>query len=169
MKIEINVIGKLYTRPEIDADLNITKPATELAGWHVNTTHPVDGWAKFKVQPSSPRVVFSGVETHFYTFADEEEYEALSEDAVLEYEPVQNVTEISIVQCCKMLARWGVDDAQIEESISQMPDGLEKTDALIEWRRASKVLISNALVGYIATLLGKSDELQTAFNEAAKL
>lgn len=59
-------------------------PESELIeGYHVNTTAPVEAFAEYEVTPSTPQTVFAGAEsgvvTYFYSFPDEDTFNALME------------------------------------------------------------------------------------------
>ena len=64
----LDVIGKLFTQS------TETAPAAELPGWHVNSPWPIVGWDVYKVTPDTPRRVFSGQPTTFYTFGAEADF-----------------------------------------------------------------------------------------------
>ena len=81
--IAIDVIGTLYTPGTYDSEGQEITPAVPLTGYHVNTTHPVSAWAAKLVTPATPRRVFGGAPTVFYTFDDEAEFDAMMEDVDL--------------------------------------------------------------------------------------
>lgn len=81
--IAIDVIGTIYTPGTYDAQGHEITAPVPLAGWHVNTTHPVSAWATKLVTPSTPRRVFGGAPTVFYSFASESEFEAATVDVDL--------------------------------------------------------------------------------------
>jgi hypothetical protein len=70
--IVLDVVGTLYN-PGVYAGEEITPPEA-LPGYHINATKPVTEWELFKVVPELPRRVFGGHETHYYRFADEQEF-----------------------------------------------------------------------------------------------
>lgn len=72
--IELDEIGELYTVPDLDPEGEQLDTPTLLPGWHVNATHPVPGWGAWRVTPGTPRRVFAGVDTVFYTFPDRSAY-----------------------------------------------------------------------------------------------
>lgn len=83
MNIDIDVIGIIYTPGTYDSEGNELTAAVPEAGYHVNTTYPVADWAQYEVHPTTPRRVFGGHPTYFYTFADLAEYEVELETADL--------------------------------------------------------------------------------------
>jgi hypothetical protein len=68
------IIGKLY---KISGDEE-NPTATELDGWHVNSTEPVAEWDNYQVSPEAPKMVFAGVETYHYRFKDKKEFDKLN-------------------------------------------------------------------------------------------
>lgn len=73
-RIQIDEIGTLFNDLVMAGEAAIVPAAEPMPGWHVNATHPVPGWGAWRVTPSTPRRVFDGGETVFYTFADRAEY-----------------------------------------------------------------------------------------------
>jgi hypothetical protein len=72
--ISIDVIGTIYTPGTYDTEGNaLTEPVAQL-GFHVNTTQSVPHWSAYEVKPSTPRRVFGGTRTYFYTFTSEANY-----------------------------------------------------------------------------------------------
>ena len=82
----LDIIGTLFTGPTFDAEGNATTEAQALAGWHVNAPFRIDGWSQYEVTPNTPRRVFAGVQTVFYTFPDEATFKALVEETVTDSE-----------------------------------------------------------------------------------
>lgn len=70
----IDVIGTIYTQPVVSADSTITVPPQPIEGWHVNTHAPIVGWEAYSVTPATPRRVFAGHDTYFYSFSNEAEF-----------------------------------------------------------------------------------------------
>ena len=64
------IIGKLY---KISGDEESLK-ATELEGWHVNSTEPVPEWEQWQVEPEHKRRVFADADTYCYKFDSEEQF-----------------------------------------------------------------------------------------------
>ena len=64
----LDIIGTLYTQ---DAE------PVALPGWHVNSPHPVEGWERYRVEPSSPRRVFADHPTFYYVFPDDATFDLL--------------------------------------------------------------------------------------------
>ena len=71
-----SIIGKIVdTSGTYDEEGNELTAPTYIAGWHVNTTSEVAGWADYLCdpQPSTPmRVYAGGVVPVCYVFPDEE-------------------------------------------------------------------------------------------------
>jgi len=72
-----DIIGTLYTPGTYDDEGNELTPPVPLAGWHVNSPFPVEGWEQYQVTPTSPRRVFAGHPTFCYVFPDEATFDAL--------------------------------------------------------------------------------------------
>jgi hypothetical protein len=75
------ILGTLYTRPELDAEGELITEPVQLEGFHVNTDEPIDGLVDYIVTPTIPRVVFAGIETYHYKFDSEEQARELVPDA----------------------------------------------------------------------------------------
>ena len=71
------IIGNLYNDGVYDEEGNEVTPFTQLPGWHVNTTHPVEAWEQYRVEPNTPKCVYWGHPTFFYVFESEEAFNAL--------------------------------------------------------------------------------------------
>ena len=74
MTITTDIIGTIYTPGTFDSEGEVLTAAVALPGYHVNTTEPVNQWAAFERTPITPRRVFGGHTTFFYSFADEAEF-----------------------------------------------------------------------------------------------
>ena len=74
--ISTDVIGTIYTPGTYDTEGNTLVAPLALPGWHVNTTQNVPQWSAAEVHPSTPRRVFGGTRTYFYTFTSEATYTA---------------------------------------------------------------------------------------------
>lgn len=66
----LDIIGKIY---DISGDTE-SPTVTELEGWHVNSTELLDGLEQHLIEPTMPRRVFAGVETYFYRFESEQQF-----------------------------------------------------------------------------------------------
>ena len=72
--INTDVIGTIYTPGTYDSEGNtLTEPVAQ-PGYHVNTTQSVSHWSDYEVKPNTPRRVFGGSRTYFYTFNSEATY-----------------------------------------------------------------------------------------------
>ena len=70
----IDILGTLYTPGTYGDDMQVITPAVALLGFHVNTPEAIPEWSAFRVTPSTPRRVFGGNSTFFYTFPTEAEF-----------------------------------------------------------------------------------------------
>lgn len=102
--IAIDVIGTLYTPGTYDTEGAEITPPVPLTGYHVNATHPVSAWAAKLVTPATPRRVFGGAPTVFYTFDDEAEFDAAMEDVDLTEPPP---VVVPLVDPCEWLMDVG--------------------------------------------------------------
>lgn len=80
--IQLDIIGTLY------ADAPEGYQPDALPGYNVNATHPVSGWEAQRVTPATPRRIFGGIPTVFYTFDDKESFDAFLEAADLTVIPL---------------------------------------------------------------------------------
>ena len=67
----LNIIGNMY---DITGDI-----ATELAGWHVNSTELLPELEDYRIEPVTSRFVFMGVYTYCYKFDSESQAKELLE------------------------------------------------------------------------------------------
>lgn len=153
--INIDVIGALYTSGTFDADGNTLTAPAALPGYHVNTTAPVVGWEAFKVTPATPQRVFGGHETHCYTFANQEEYEALTEVTNLAYTPLIVPQVISRAQAKLALLGVGLLSA-VQSAIDAVPDPAMRAAMQIEWDDRLTFERTNPTLIALATGLGMS-------------
>ncbi len=88
----IDILGTLYTLGTYNSEGKAVTPPVPLMGYHVNTPELIPQWESFRVLPSTPRRVFGGNSTYFYTFASEavflEQRKLANLDPVLNPEPV---------------------------------------------------------------------------------
>ena len=132
--IATDIIGTLYTPGTYDADGSVIDAPVAVEGYHVNTTHPVADWAAFKVTPASPRRVFGGGTTHYYTFADAAEFEAHLDTADMSIPAVQVVpTVITKRQAERVLQLFGMLDA-VEAAVAAAP-----IEVQIDWRSGQDI------------------------------
>jgi len=90
----LDIIGTVHTPGTYDAEGAELTPPVALAGWHVNSPFPVDGWAVHQVEPASPCRVFGGHPTFFYVFESEEAFKALALEAgLIQPEPEPEAVE----------------------------------------------------------------------------
>lgn len=65
----LDIIGKIYNIDATDQDNPV---ATELDGWHVNSSEPLPDLDQYRVYPVTPRRVFMGTDTVYcYQFESE--------------------------------------------------------------------------------------------------
>ena len=132
--IATDIIGNLYTPGTFDAEGSVIAAPEPVAGYHVNTTHPVADWAAFKVTPATPRRVFGGGTTHYYTFADAAEFEAHLDTADMSIPTVQVVpTVITKRQAERVLQLFGMLDA-VEAAVAAAP-----IEVQIDWRSGQDI------------------------------
>ncbi|MCB8748115.1 hypothetical protein LHU53_14495 [Rhodoferax sp. U2-2l] len=156
--IQIDDIGVLYTAPADDT------PPVALPGYHVNTTHPVAEWAAYKVTPATPRRVFGGIPTHFYTFADEADYEAHLATADLDPPVVVVPQSVTIRQGCQALEAAGLL-ADVEAAIAAAPRYVQ-----IDWERATSIDRAWPTLAVLQAALGLTDaQIDALFIEADTL
>lgn len=161
--IQIDEIGTIYqalppTAPEG------TQPAA-LPGWHVNTTHAVPGWDAQRVTPATPRRVFGGIPTVFYTFTSKAQFVAALEDADLTLPPPVP-QQVTALQGLLAIDAAGLSDAY--EAWAASPDRTFAQKAFISraqvWRRDDPVLQA------AATAFGLTDEnIDQLFATASEL
>lgn len=175
MNIDIDVIGIIYTPGEYDSEGNVTVAPEALPGYHVNTTFAVGDWALFAVNAATPRRVFGGHETHFYTFADAAEYEAhlATADLTVPVQPAPQPTapvvngvpqQISKRQAERILYAEGkLDD--VEAIIAAAPPEVQ-----IDWRSAKDLDRSWPALIQMQAVLGWTDTyVDNLFIEGYKL
>ena len=157
----LDVIGKLFTQPE-------TGPAAELPGWHVNAPWPIAGWDAYKITPSTPRRVFSGQATVFYTFGAEADFLLALETADLSHPPPvpKSVTRRQARQALLLAGLL----SQVQPAIDAIPDATMRSLVQIEWDDSNEFDRDRpALIG-LATALGMtSAQLDQLFITASKL
>lgn len=156
--IDLDIIGTLYDG------------GTPLPGWHVNTTAPVVEWAAQKVTPATPRRVFGGHETHFYTFADAPAFfdSALETADLNPAPPVPVPTSVTMRQA--RIALLGAGKlAAVDAAIDALAEPT-KTAARIEWEYSSEVQRHNGFVAALGPALGLSAaQIDALFIAAAAL
>jgi hypothetical protein len=69
--MNLDIIGTMYDLDTTDPDNPVSTP---IAGYHVNTDHPITGAEEYIVVPNSPSRVFAGADTLFYSFPDEDTF-----------------------------------------------------------------------------------------------
>ena len=136
--IDIDIIGTLYgsSTPSDyldDAGMEYNLPPVALPGYHVNATAAVAGWESFKVMPTTPRRVFGGHSTHFYTFADRAEYETHLATADLSVPTAMHIpNSLTRAQAKLALLNAGLLDA-VQPAIDAVPDPAMRQARQIEW------------------------------------
>lgn len=164
--IQIDVIGTLFAAVPTDAPEGFAPAA--LPGYHVNATHRVPGWDAQRVTPATPRRVFGGIPTVFYTFADKDSFDAALATADLTYpEPCpQSVTRRQAKQALLMA---GLLD-KVQPAIDAIQNPSMRAMVQIEWDD-SQVFERNrpALVALAGALGMDSDALDRLFTTAAEL
>jgi hypothetical protein len=140
------ILGTLYTRPELDADGELLSEPVQLEGFHVNSDEPFVGLDQYKVTPVTPQFVIAGIETFFYTFPDEAFWLSLGStdeegNWVLneEFVPVKKPevpTSVTKRQGRQQLILMGLLET-VETMIELIPDPTEKQLAESFWNDSS--------------------------------
>ena len=149
--ITLDVIGTLYAQGEYDSEGEVIVVPEVLPGYHINATKPVAEWIAFKVSPTTPRRVFGGNETHYYTFQDEAEF--LNTPADLNTVAIQVPSMITSWQLSKALIAMGViSDVEAFAETAENP--------LIKygWQKATSYARYDAVVLAAQAGLGWTDE-----------
>ena len=160
--VPLDVIGKLFTQP------TDTIPAAELPGYHVNAPWPIAGWDSYRVTPSTPRRVFGGQPTVFYTFGAEADFLLALETADLT-PPTPVPHSVTRRQARHALLLAGLL-SQVQPAIDAIPDPTMRAIVQIEWDDSNEFdRYRPALIG-LATALGMtSAQLDQLFITASKL
>lgn len=153
----LDVIGVLYDTPE-------EGEPTALPGWHVNSPWVIAAFAGKQVQPTTPRRVFGGVDTVFYTFDSEAEFLGMLKGADLS-QPVDTVPKIITKrQATRALDAVGLLD-KVEVMIAKSPSAVQ-----IDWRESNTVERNWPALAPMAAALGLSDaQLDALFVAGSKL
>ena len=140
------------------------------AGYHVNTTHPVADWAAFKVTPASPRRVFGGGATHYYTFSDAAEFEAELASADMSIPVAQAIPQaVTRRQARQALLLAGVLGS-VQSAIDGIADPVQRGMAQIEWDDSQAFERNRPLLIALGAALGlDSAELDQLFITASGL
>lgn len=159
---QLDVIGKLYTQPT-----EIT-PAAELPGWHVNSPWPISGWGAYQVTPATPRRVFSGQPTTFYTFGAEADFLLALESADLT-PPKAVPSSVTRRQARQALLLAGKLQL-VEPAIAAIPDEMQRAMVQIEWDDSLHFERNRPTLMALASALGmSSSDLDSLFITAAGL
>ncbi len=166
--IQIDEIGILYAPSPADDGGDVAAPPP-LAGWHVNATHQVAGWAAYLATPETPRRVFGGAPTVCYAFPSQADFQRLLADVDL-IVPAAVPVPPSISMRQARLALLGAGKlALVDPAINGMPEP-QKSVARIEWDYANEVRRSSELVEQLASALGlDGGALDALFVQAAAL
>lgn len=73
--MDLSIIGKIIELQNPNSDNPLT---TEIPGWHVNSTQEIAGLEQFQVYPEKPYRLFSGVDTFFYVFPNESDWQVIA-------------------------------------------------------------------------------------------
>lgn len=152
--IQLDDIGTLYAPTPDEAT-----PPQALPGWHVNATHPIAPWAAWRVEPATPRRVFGGVPTVFYTFPSAADYQAaraaLTDADLTPPPPVPG--SVTIRQAEQVLILAGLFD-QVEPAIAAIPNARQRALMQAWWRRARDIERHHPATVGLAAALGLGDE-----------
>lgn len=155
----LDVIGTIYSAGETP---------TALPGWHVNSPWPIAAFAAQRVTPATPRRVFAGVPTVFYTFTDEAEFLALLGQAEFST-PVPVPQVVTRRQARQALLLAGVL-SQVPLAIAAIQDPLQRGMVQIEWDDSQVFERKRPTLITLAAALGMNDEaLDQLFLTASEL
>lgn len=164
--IQIDEIGTLYETLAPNAPEG-ARPAA-LPGWHVNATHAVPGWEAQRVAPATPRRVFGGIPTVFYTFASQAAFDAALAVADLT-EPAPVPQSVTRRQAKQALLLAGVL-AQVQPAIDAIADPTTQAMVQIEWDDSQTFERNRPALIALAGALGMDGEaLDQLFTTAAGL
>lgn len=129
----LDAIGTLYSSDAvIDDEGNIVRPATPLAGYHVNSTHELCDMGEYRIYPDSPKRVFKGSTTYHYCFASQQEAKALlnyDDETDLFYPEVEHILpvpdSVSARQGMEQMIRLGLDE-QVDDAINAIEDVVQR-------------------------------------------
>lgn len=157
----LDVIGTLFSAPVEE------EAPTALPGWHVNSPWSVASFAAYQVTPATPRRVFAGVPTVFYTFPSEAVFlETLASADLSEPAVVQVPAAVTMRQARLALLAAG-KLASVTAAINALPSP-QKEAAQIEWEYSQEVQRHNGFVSLLAPVLGMTAaDLDTLFIAAA--
>ncbi|MCB8748312.1 hypothetical protein LHU53_15535 [Rhodoferax sp. U2-2l] len=162
--IDLDIIGTLYTPGTDDEQGNALSAPVPLPGYHVNASAVVAGWESFKVTPTTPRRVFGGHPTHFYTFASQAEFEAALATADLDPPVVVVPQSVTMRQGCRALEAAGLL-ADVEAAIAAAPRYVQ-----IDWERATSIDRAWPTLAVLKDALGLTDaQIDALFIEADTL
>lgn len=164
--IEIDVIGTIYTPGTYDADGGVIDAPVELAGYHVNATHPVGTWEAKRVTPASPMRVFGGAPTVFYTFDNEAEFDSVLEDVDLTEPPT---VAVSLVDPCEWLMdvgpffdRFGAVKMAVLSSSDAVVKAIVADVSVRKWVDLQRPDVASALVYIGSKVAAVNAALQTS-------
>ena len=170
--MSLDIIGTLY---QVDSSNTDNPVATQLLGWHVNASWPVPELEPYRVEPATPRRVFSGVDTYFYSFPDEhtwQQFYAANEDALMNPPAPalpRRVTRLAFMQRFTQPERLAIRLAA--KTVPEIEDYLAMVDAatFIDLERADTIESVNALATASLITQERAAEITTAPVEAAEV
>lgn len=166
MTIQIDPIGTLFATLPPDAPEG-TQPEA-LPGYHVNTAAPVAAWAAQRVTPATPRRVFGGMPTVFYTFANQAAFEAAMATADLT-DPLPVPQSVTRRQAKQALMLAGLLD-NIQPAIDAIANPVQRQFVQIEWDDSQAFERNRPALIALATALGMtSEQLDALFITASGL
>lgn len=174
-----DILGTLYAPVVTDDEGEIISGGESLQGFHINTTAPLEGLDEYLVTPTTPRQVFAGVPTYFYTFPDEAFWLSLGTTDEYgnwtlssEYIPTSRKDVPSSVtkrQGRQQLILMGMLEA-IEVFIASIEDPVQKALSESFWNDSSQYEREHPQMIALSQALGMtSEQLDEIFIEAAKL
>lgn len=183
-----DIIGTLYTGGEYDEEGNVITAPVALEGFNVNTTTKLVGLDNYLVTPNTPRQVFAGVTTYFYTFPNEAFWLALGTDVEdmgwslnpeyipLDDQPTPNPvssTGVPLVvtkrQGRQQLILMGILD-NVQAAIDAIPDATQRLLVQSFWDDSIQYERYHPQMLQLAQAVGLTDEqLDQAFTAASQL
>ena len=170
--MSLDIIGLLYNIENSNSDNPV---ATQLPGWHVNASWPVPELEAYRVEPATPRRVFSGANTYFYTFPDEytwQQFYAANEDALMTPPAPalpQRVTRLAFMQRFTQAERVAIRLAA--KTAPEIEDYLAMVDAatFIDLTRADTIASVNALATAGLITQERATEITTTLVASAEV
>ena len=132
----LDIIGTLLTEPIFDEKGEMTSPGEPIPGWHVNAPYRIQGWKPYEVHPTTPRRVFAGAETIFYTFPTEDVFKEYTETITTDKEGNSSVVPkdlfLETEEPSAPAVPLQVSPRQIRQAMSRTPHGAGTLREVVE-------------------------------------